>query len=494
MKKIIIIGAGLAGLSAGVYARQSGFDVTIYESHSIPGGASTSWRRKGYYFEGGLQWLTGSSSQTQLNKLWREVGALDDTIEIRNRDPFFLYEEDGKQACLYRDIETLRTKWTQLSPEDRQEIDKLCSDVKKFTKLQMPAMDLPKLKAKYPVKVSMKMMFSMLPALPRMQYYQNFSAKEYSEKFRCPQIRNLLANMIGEEYNAAGVLLTIATLAAGDGGYPKGGSLAMAGRMAKNFESLGGVIRYQTPVEKVVVENGAVTGVIIAGERIPADAVIVTRDTLSAIDTLFDDPIREPWAEKMRAETVPATNVFVGLGVEADLSDLPGSATFPVKEPIQVGDLSYHAIGFNNYAGFTGYAPEGCTAVTTALMGDSYDFWKQCYGNGTYDAEKQKVAEAVIHALEEKYPHIAGKTTVWDVATPLTYERYLGSYRGSWMSVMKKGQANVQYPCKPETISNLYFAGQRLVSPGGCPVALTTGRTAVQQLCLDTDTVFQGNY
>ena len=100
MKKIIIVGAGLAGLTAGIYARQSGFDVTIYESHSIPGGASTSWRRKGYYFEGGLQWLTGSSSQTQLNKLWREVGALDDTIEIRNRDPFFLYEEDGKQACL----------------------------------------------------------------------------------------------------------------------------------------------------------------------------------------------------------------------------------------------------------------------------------------------------------------------------------------------------------------------------------------------------------
>ena len=45
MKKIIIVGAGLAGLTAGIYARQSGFDVTIYESHSIPGGASTSWRR-----------------------------------------------------------------------------------------------------------------------------------------------------------------------------------------------------------------------------------------------------------------------------------------------------------------------------------------------------------------------------------------------------------------------------------------------------------------
>ena len=89
MKKIIIVGAGLSGLTAGIYARQSGFDVTIYESHSIPGGASTSWRRKGYYFEGGLHWLTGSSPKTQLYKLWREVHALDDSVAVYNRDPFF---------------------------------------------------------------------------------------------------------------------------------------------------------------------------------------------------------------------------------------------------------------------------------------------------------------------------------------------------------------------------------------------------------------------
>lgn len=75
MKKIVIIGAGISGLSTGVFARQSGFDVTIYESNTIPGGASTSRRRKGYLFEGGMHWLTGSSPKTALNFLWREVGA-----------------------------------------------------------------------------------------------------------------------------------------------------------------------------------------------------------------------------------------------------------------------------------------------------------------------------------------------------------------------------------------------------------------------------------
>ena len=61
MKKVIVIGAGVAGLSAGVYAARSGFDVTIYEMNHTFGGVSTSWSRKKYYFEGGMHWLTGSS-------------------------------------------------------------------------------------------------------------------------------------------------------------------------------------------------------------------------------------------------------------------------------------------------------------------------------------------------------------------------------------------------------------------------------------------------
>ena len=492
MKQVIIVGAGIAGLTAGIYARQSGFDVTIYESHTIPGGASTSWRRGGYYFEGGLHWLTGSSPKTQLNKLWREVGALDDSVSIYNRDPFFLYEENGVSARLYRDPKQLRKHFLELSPEDRKAINRLCNDIKTFTRMQMPITDLPKLKVKHPSKIPVSMLFSMMPALMRLQYYQNRSATELGDQFKNPQIRNLLKNMIGEDFSASAVLFTIATLAAGDGGYPTGGSLAMAGRMAKYFESLGGNIQYKTKVEKVAVEHGAATGVVIDGQTIQADAVIVTQDTLNAIDQLFDEPIREPWAEQMRRETEVLTDVFIGIGVEADLSDLPLNCTFPVSKPIQLGEITYRYIGFNNYAGFAGYAPEGCTTLTSVLMG-GYDFWKNAQANGTYAAEKQKLADTLIREICLKYPKIVGKVAVVDVATPLTYERYLGSYKGSWMTMTRKGQPNRQYPCKPEGIEHLYFAGQRLTTPGGCPVALTTGRTAAQYLCLDTDTVFQGN-
>lgn len=168
--KVIIVGAGIAGLAAGVYARQSGFDVTIYESHTIPGGASTSWRRQGYLFEGGMHWLTGSSPKTPLHKLWREVGALDDSVQIHYRDPFLTFEQDGHRACLYQDLEKLRQHFLESAPDDRAEINRLCRDIKKFTKMGMPVMDIRGVKVKQKSSIPLSMLFGMLPALFRMGF------------------------------------------------------------------------------------------------------------------------------------------------------------------------------------------------------------------------------------------------------------------------------------------------------------------------------------
>jgi len=492
VKKIIIIGAGIAGLTAGVYARQSGFDVTIFESHNIPGGASTSWRRKGYLFEGGMHWLTGSSAETAFNRLWREVGALDDSVPIYCRDPFFSFELDGKTVHLYRDINRLRQHFIEVAPEDQTEILKLCRDIEKFTAVNMPLRDIKGVQVREKAQMPLSTMLHMMPALLRIGFYSKQTSKTYAERFKSPLMRQLLENIVGPENSAAGLVFTIATLVSGDGGYPEGGSLSMASRMAKNFEALGGRIHYGKFVSKLAVKNGAAYGVIIDGELIEADAVIVTRDTLSAIDTLFDAPIREQWALDMRKNTIPMLDTFICLGIEADLSDLPESLTFTAEKPLVCGGIPEAVIGINNYAEYKGYAPEGCTAVTSAILGDSYDFWKKCREEGTYEAEKQKLANAFIEILTEKYPQIAGKIAVWDIATPLTYERYLGSYKGSWMTMMGKGRMNRAYPSKPESISNVYFASQRLMPPGGLPAAAETGRKAVQYLCKDTDTEFQG--
>ena len=60
MKKVIIIGSGIAGLSCGIYAKLNGFETEIFEMHSISGGECTGWDRGEYHFDGCIHWLMGS--------------------------------------------------------------------------------------------------------------------------------------------------------------------------------------------------------------------------------------------------------------------------------------------------------------------------------------------------------------------------------------------------------------------------------------------------
>ena len=123
-------------------------------------------------------------------------------------------------------------------------------------------------------------------------------------------------------------------------------------------------------------------------------------------------------------------------------------------------------------------------------MGNSYEYWKNAKKDGSYKQKKQDLLERFISALSEFLPDVKSKIEVTDVATPVTYERYCHSHEGSWMSVWKAGGAMFVYPAKSKSVNGLYFAGQRMMMPGGLPIAAATGRIAVQYLCRDNGVIF----
>lgn len=75
-KSIIIIGAGIAGLSAGCYAQMNGYQSTIFELHDLPGGLCTAWERKGYIFDGCIHDLFGSGEGQPFHSMWQELAAV----------------------------------------------------------------------------------------------------------------------------------------------------------------------------------------------------------------------------------------------------------------------------------------------------------------------------------------------------------------------------------------------------------------------------------
>jgi phytoene dehydrogenase-like protein len=72
-RKIVIIGGGIAGLSAAVYALKCGYDVEVMEMHDMAGGLAMSWRRGPYTFETCLHWLIGSSPKGEFHAHWKDL-------------------------------------------------------------------------------------------------------------------------------------------------------------------------------------------------------------------------------------------------------------------------------------------------------------------------------------------------------------------------------------------------------------------------------------
>ena len=85
-KTILIIGAGIAGLSAGCYAQMNGYRSQIIEMHDLPGGLCTAWQRKDYIFDGCIHYLFGTGEGQPFNQMWKELGALQGREVVNHRE------------------------------------------------------------------------------------------------------------------------------------------------------------------------------------------------------------------------------------------------------------------------------------------------------------------------------------------------------------------------------------------------------------------------
>ena len=116
--KVIIIGAGITGLSTGCYAQMNGYDTQIFEMHDKPGGVCTTWQRKGYTIDGCLHYLTGTSPGHDLHRVWQDLGALEGR-EIINPEQLYRFEEpQGRVFNMYCNIDRLEEHMLELSPPD----------------------------------------------------------------------------------------------------------------------------------------------------------------------------------------------------------------------------------------------------------------------------------------------------------------------------------------------------------------------------------------
>jgi phytoene dehydrogenase-like protein len=482
-KRVIILGGGISGLSAGIYGQMHGFDTEVYEKQAIPGGECTGWDRKGFHIDGCIHWLTGSKEGTSMGKMWREIGALGPDVEIYYPDSFCTAEVDGITVNLYRDLDKLHKHLLDLSPEDKEEIDILCKAIGKVSDSGIPVVPPETMN---PLDI-LKMVVKMSGTMGIMKNF-SMSLSEYVKRFRHPAVQKALLSILPGDTMAYVLPFTLGNMCSGNDGRPAGGSRALALRAASRYKSLGGKLHLGKEVSRIRVESGRAVGVTLAdGTEISADFVVPATDIHTTLSRFLEGKYPNPEIEKRDADhsKYPTpTCVYASFGIDADLSDdVPADFMFEVS-PYIYEDKKCNTISFKHYCYEPSFAPAGKSVVVVFLDGD-YDWWKNKSSNPEeYKREKERLANALCSALEERFPHLIGKIMLLDIATPVTYERYCDAWRGSWMSYgQTPGTKQMMDTGRIKGIDNLFMAGQWLMSPGGLPVAVVTGKWAIQRIC-----------
>lgn len=484
-KSIAIIGAGFAGISAGIYGQMNGYNTQIFELHNLPGGLCASWKRKGYTIDGCIHWLVGSSPANSLFTFWQEVGLLQDR-QFVDLDIFTVIEdEQGRAFNMYVNPDRLEKHMLDLAPQDAGAIRELTDGIRLCKKLGQPAF-----KSGLAGLLQKAGFFAgMLSVMPQMRKWMNLTLGDLADRFQDPFLRKCLKDALFPDMAALGLVMTLAFLDSKTAGYPLGGSMPLAQAIEKRYLDLGGTIHYSFPVEKILVEDNRAVGVRLKdGSEHRADMVISAADGHATIFKMLEgrylnDTIRGYY------DNMPIFPglVFVGLGINRSFADETQSVSgvkYSLKTPIVIGGKSHEILSAHLYNFDPTLAPDG-KSVLTIMFDSDYDYWKSLAADpAAYQAEKHAVSEAVLDGLEQRWPGIASQVEMIDVATPLTFERYTGNWQGSfegWMITPKVLMMKMDNTLPG--LENFYMAGQWVQPGGGLPGGVMSGRRAITDIC-----------
>jgi len=487
-KRVVIIGAGIGGLAAGCYARMNGYDAQILESHTTPGGLCTSWKRKGFTVDGSCHWVTGSGPASPYYTIWNEIGAIQDRTYI-DYDYFVRFQDaNGRVFSLYTDADRLEAHMKELSPQDAAPTEELCRMIREFSRFSMPIRKPPELMN---LMDGLLLMRKFGPFRKLFALAGAFSAEGFSSRFKDPLLREAIHNaLFGASPSLFPLIMTMGTMHARTAGYPLGGSLEFARAIERRYLSLGGTVRYGARVSKVVERDGKAVGVELSGgETVEADWVISACDMKWTLQGLLDGTRMDPVHRELlqTGVTIPPA-IQVSFGVDMDLSDRETGFNqgFRLNQPLCIGGKTIEWYNYKAYSFDPSMAPKGKSTVVTIFLGD-WKYWEKLKANPIlYKEEKARIAQDCARAMDQRFPGFSSKVEMSDVATPLTFERYTGNWKGSYMTWILSPEFQRKHRYVPKTVPGLdrfSMASMWTNPPGGLPGAASAGRGVIQLLC-----------
>lgn len=492
-KSIIIIGAGLAGLSTGCYAQMNGYRSHIFEHSNKPGGVAAAWQRKGYLIDGGIHFLMGHRPGQPIYDLYRELGTAQDNCCTDMTGFHFVDEASGVEVDVTCDLDRLANDLKAIAPDDARLIDDLISSARAMQGVSasfeagmgkppelMSPMDYLKMVWGIGRDIGMKRVFKAFTG------FYTKSMADYVQAVHSPLLRQILVNAFMPEVPVWFVLMLFALLGDRQMGLLVEGCPGFVQPIEERYKALGGEVTYKATVSEILVENDQAVGVRLAdGTEHRADVVVSAADGYGTIFKMLGGRyVDKKIEERYRSWPLIRPYVMVSFGVAREFPDDPYSSGIMLKEPISVGHQAIHELILRIFNYGSKFAPPGKTVVQ-ATFETEWDFWNDLQKERPrYNAEKQRVAEEVLSRLEVHYPGISSLVEVTDVATPYTTWRYTLNHKGAymgWLPIAKNIMTLI--PRTLPGLANFYMAGQWVMPGGGVPPCLYSGRHVVQILC-----------
>lgn len=492
-KTIIIIGAGLAGLSAGCYGRMNGFGTKIFEHASVPGGVCTAWKRNGYMFDGCIHWLFGYRENSTITRVYRELGIIPN-IKFGPVETYMnvVDEKTGLELKITADYEATRNAFIAAAPEDRREIERFLENSLAFADTRILIDD--------PGTLGTLRLIGLLWQWRKAFFCKKkygLPAEEYARNFRNPWMKKVMAGIFHPRMPAVFNMMVLGWLFGRDMCTIEGGSLNFAQTIEKRYLELGGEIAYKSTVKKILVDNGRAVGVELEdGSVHRGDIVISAADLHSTLFDMLGGKYLTPRLQSMfEHEEIFEPILYLSYGIKDETGSHPSTNLIFLEEPLQIGETVCAHLFVRDTAYDPAAAPAGGRVVQVTLSTD-YDTWDRLRQSDidAYRAEKKRISESVLSKLDRYYPGIAGRLEARDVATPATFYRYTRNWRGAyegWIMTMDnfKHQIKKTMPC----LDNFYLCGQWVEPGGGVPMVMVSGRRAVQLLCKRERMAFKTN-
>ena len=475
MKKCIIIGSGLGGLSTGVILSKNGYDVTILEQASQVGGCLQCFTRDGVKFETGMHFIGSLDDGQVLSHYFNYLG-IKDKVVLNRLDPkaYDVVSLQGERFAFPNGRDAFIEKFAQRFPDQRENLERYCDLIEQVASLS-PFRDL-----QHVVDESRFIDDKLL--------YQSLS-DVIDQTITDPLLREVLVGNLSL-YAAQKAKTPFATHAFIFDFYNSsafrivGGSDAIVKALTEVFEQHGGKVLTRRKVTKILVEGKKASGVLTAnGEKFTADVVISDVNPKQMIGMVDDGVFTQAYKSRIKsiADTTAVFSLFLRFkeGAMPYLNsnfygfstDSPWQMNGDIGDTWPQGYLYMHHCHEPNPK----YAQGG--VVLAYMSMDAVRKWRDTsigHRGDDYERFKAHMAERLLDSVEKDFPGLRDAIEAYYAASPLTYRDYTSTPEGSIYGLEKNVNNIADRVSYKTKVSNLLLVGQNINSHGMLGVLVGT--------------------